>query len=86
MTLLRLTVVDSLGISNVVAMPAALFSFVFTAIDGLIAWPYLFTLWLGTFIAGRYTTQFVQKIPDTYLRRLLICVVFVYIVWLIVRS
>lgn len=80
----RLSFVDSLGIGNIIFLPAALFSLGVTAITGLIAWPYLLTLAIGTFLGGKYATKYIRKIPNVYLRRLLIGVASVYLVYLLV--
>jgi uncharacterized membrane protein YfcA len=82
-SLLRVSFVDSLGIGSMISLPASLFSLIATAMAGLIVWPYCLTLWVGTFIGGRYGTKFARKVPDRYLYGLLILVVSLYLVWLL---
>ena len=80
----HVSVVDGLGIGNFIYMPSGLYFLAATAWAGLIVWPYCVALWFGTYIGGRYATLFARKIPNHYLRWLLIAVVSAYLVWLII--
>ncbi len=82
-SLLRMKVTDSIGVSNIVYLPATIFSLIFTGIAGLLAWPYLVTLWVGTFIGSHYVAKYAQKIPESYLRKLLMVLCFLYLLFLI---
>jgi hypothetical protein len=82
-SILRISFIDSLGIGNIIMIPATIFSFIVTAISGLIAWPYLIILWFGTFIGGKNVTKYVRKIPDKYLRIILVIVAFSYLIYLL---
>ena len=81
--LLRLTVADGIGISQIIFLPATIFSFILTAIVGLIAWPYLITLWVGTFIGSHLMAKQIRKIPDIYLRFMLSILTLTYLIYLI---
>ncbi|MBI2355890.1 MAG: sulfite exporter TauE/SafE family protein [Candidatus Doudnabacteria bacterium] len=83
--LLRISVADSIGVINIIGLPTVIFSFVATAIAGFIVWPYLITLWVGTFIGGRYAAKYIRIIPDKYLRALLVVLAIIYIVYLLRR-
>ena len=83
MSILRISFADSLGIGTISSLPAQLFSLTVTAITGLIAWPYFLMLLLGSYIGANFVTRFVRKIPDAYLRTLLIILAFLYLAYLI---
>jgi uncharacterized membrane protein YfcA len=83
LSILRISVVDSISVGSIITMPSSIFSFVMTALAGLIMWPYCLTLWVGTFIGGRYATKFAQKVPDHYMRWLLIFIISLYLIWLL---
>lgn len=82
-SLFRLSFAESLGISNIVVLPAMIFSLVATAVAGLIAWPYVITLWLGTYLGGHNVTKYVRKIPDQYLKIVLVSVTTLYLLYLL---
>ncbi len=82
-SLLRLKVADGIGISYIIDLPTTIFSLVVTAIAGLISWPYLLTLWVGNFIGSHYVAKHIRKIPDGYLRILLMIITVCYLVYLI---
>lgn len=83
-SLFRLSFADSLGMSNIIDLPAALFSFGATAFLGLIAWPYMLVLWLGTFLGAHHVTRYIRKIPNRYLNAALILITLLYLVYLLV--
>ena len=82
-SMLRISMAESMGMGSIISMPASIFSFIATALAGLIVWPYCFALWVGTYIGGRYTAGYARRVPDRYLRRLLLTAVSVYLVWLL---
>lgn len=82
--ILRLTFADSLLLNNLVSLPAGIFFLILTAYSGLLVWPYVVSLWLGTFIAGVYATHFVHRVPDRYLRWLLVSITIVYLTALLI--
>lgn len=84
MSILRVNFADSLGIGTIIGLPAMIFSFVVTAIAGLLAWPYVLALWLGTYLSSRAVTKYVQRIPDAYLRFVLVIVAVAYLGYLII--
>jgi uncharacterized membrane protein YfcA len=81
--ILKLGVVDSIGISNIIDLAPTIFSLVVTAIVGLIAWPYMITLLVSTYIGANYTVKFVGKIRDKYLQILLFIVALAYLFYLL---
>lgn len=82
-SLLKMKVSDSIGVSNIVYLPATIFSLIVTAIAGLLVWPYLITLWVSTFIGSHYVAKYSQKIPEEYLRKLLMVLCLLYLLFLI---
>jgi uncharacterized membrane protein YfcA len=83
LSILQITIVDGMGINCIVELPGGIFSLVVTAASGLIAWPYLFALWAGAFLGGKYAVTYARRIPDVYLRTLLVFVVALYLAYLI---
>ncbi len=82
-SILRITFADSLGIGTISSLPAQVFSIVVTAITGLIAWPYFLALFLGSYVGANFVTRYVRKIPDIYLRSLLVILAILYLTYLI---
>ncbi len=82
-SLLRMKVVEGIGITNIIYVPTTIFSIIMTALAGLLAWPYVLTLWVGTFIGAHFVTKHVQKIPEEYLRKLLVVLAFLYLCYLV---
>ena len=82
-SILRIKVVDGIGINGVIYLPPTIFSLIVTGIAGLIAWPYLITLWVGTFIGSHFVAKHVSKIDDKYLRKLLMVLAFLYLIYLV---
>jgi uncharacterized membrane protein YfcA len=75
LSLLRVSFVESLGLTSLIALPATLFSTVVTAMSGLIAWPY--------FIGANFMARHARKVPENYLRALLIVVIVLYLAYLV---
>jgi uncharacterized membrane protein YfcA len=82
-SLLRIKFIDGLGISNIIYFPPTIFSIIVTAIAGLLAWPYMITLWVGTFVGSHHVVKYIKRVPDTYLRNLLSVLVVLYLMYLI---
>lgn len=74
---------ESIGISNIIDLPLLVFSFIVTAIAGLIAWPYLITLWISTYIGANYVARYIQKVPEAALRKMLVIIASIYLFYLI---
>lgn len=68
MSILGLTFLQSQGLKATATMPSRIYSLVVTSIAGLIVWPYLLTFWCSNFLAGKYATKSVKKIPDKHLK------------------
>ncbi|MBI2355958.1 MAG: sulfite exporter TauE/SafE family protein [Candidatus Doudnabacteria bacterium] len=82
-SLLRMKAVEGIGVSSIVYLPATFVSIGITAFAGLLVWPYVITLWFGTFVGAYFVATHIQKIPDIYLRNFLIFVAFLYLIYLI---
>jgi uncharacterized membrane protein YfcA len=82
--LLGISFFDSMVIRSVAILPARIFSLIVTAASGLIVWPYLLSLSVGSFLAAKYVTIHIRKVPDSYLRTVLIVATVVYIFYLLV--
>jgi uncharacterized membrane protein YfcA len=81
--LLKMKPTDSIGVTNIVYLPPTIFSLVVTAVVGLLAWPYVITLWIGTFIGAHYVAKYAQKIPENYLRKILMFICLIYLLYLV---
>ena len=82
-SVLGLTFLTSQGLGAAAGIPARIYSLVVTALAGLIVWPYVLTFWVATFIAGKYSTRFVKKLPDSFLRAALTIMSIVFVVYLL---
>ncbi len=82
-SLLRVGFVESLGLTSLIALPATLFSTVITGLSGLVAWPYCIMIFVGSFIGANFVSRHVRKIPEKYLRTLLIVVIILYLAYLV---
>lgn len=83
MLILGLTFVESHGLKTVAMVPIRVYSLIVTGFVGLIVWPYLITFWVSNFLAGKYATKFVKKIPDTYMKTSLTIISVIFILYLI---
>ena len=84
MSILGLTFVASHGVKTIAMVPIRVYSLVITAFAGLIIWPYLLTLWLATFMAGKYATKSIKNIPERYLKTALTATCIGFIGYLVV--
>ncbi len=82
-SLLRIGFVESLGITSLIVIPATLFSTIVTGISGLIAWPYFIMIFVGSFIGANFVSRHIRKVPEKYLRTLLLTLVILYLVYLV---
>lgn len=84
LSMLRISFIESLGIDSIIALPAGIFSIVATGMSGLIVWPYFFAILIGSFIGGHFVARHIQKVPEKYLRMLLIALIVLYLVYLLI--
>lgn len=83
MSILGWSFLRSQGIKAMATMPSRIYSLVVTGFAGLIVWPYLLTMWCGGFIAGKYSTRFVKKIPDKYMKNALTIISLGFVIYLL---
>jgi uncharacterized membrane protein YfcA len=84
MSILGLSFIQSQGLLSTATMPTRIYSLIITGFAGLILWPYLLTKWCANFIAGKYATKFVKKVPDAYLKAVLTALSIAFVVYLVV--
>lgn len=80
---LGLSFIESQGISAAAKMPARAYSLVVTGFAGFIIWPYLLTFWCSNFIAGKYATKLLKKLPDKYMKTIMVVVSIAFAVYLL---
>jgi uncharacterized protein len=80
---LGLTFTESQGLGSASKWPARFYSLVVTSLAGLIVWPYLLTMWCSNFIAGKYATKFSKKVPEKFMRPLMVVVSVAFVVYLL---
>ena len=83
LSMLRISFIESLGIDSIIALPAGTFSIIVTGMAGLIVWPYFFAILIGAFIGGHFVARHIRKVPEKYLRALLITLILLYLAYLI---
>lgn len=83
MSIMGYTFIQSHGIKSTASMPTRFYSLVVTAMAGLIIWPYLITKWCTGFIAGKYSTKFVKRVPDKYMDRIITTITVLFVVYLV---
>lgn len=83
MAILGLPFVESTGLKAAATTPSRIYLLVVTAFAGLIIWPYLLIMWVANFIAGKYSTKFVKKVPDHFIKPILTLVSIGFVVYLI---
>lgn len=81
--MLRISVADSIALSQIIGLPGGIIFLIVAAANGLLVWPYIAALWAGSFIGSRTVTRHIRKIPDGFLRQLLVVVTVLYLVYLI---
>lgn len=82
LTLLRISFIESLGIASVIALPATIYSIIATGLAGLIAWPYFVMIFMGAFIGANFVAKHARKVPERYLRILLMSIISLYLIYL----
>lgn len=83
MSILGWSYIQIQGIKATATMPSRIYSLVVTGIAGLIVWPYLLTMWCSNFLAGKYATKFVKRVPDKHMRIVLTVVSAIFVVYLL---
>ncbi len=83
MSVLGLSFMQSQGLKSAAGIPATVYSIVVTAFAGLIVWPYVITFWIATFIAGKYSTKFVKRVPDKTLKAALTIMSVAFVLYLL---
>jgi len=83
MSILGLSFIQSQGLLSTATMPTRIYSLIVTGMAGLILWPYLLTKWCANFIAGKYATKFVKKVPDARLKTVLTLLSIAFIIYLL---
>lgn len=83
MTILGWSFLQSQGIKATATMPSRIYSLIVTGLAGLIVWPYLLTMWVAGFIAGKYATKFVKHTPDKYMKAALTVVSLIFVIYLL---
>ena len=83
MSILGLSFIQSQGLKATATMPSRIYSLIVTGLAGLIVWPYLLTFWCSNFIAGKYATKFVKRVPDKHLKLALTVVSIGFIIYLL---
>lgn len=66
MLLMGLSFMQSHGLRAAAVLPISFYVLVVAGAAGLIAWPYLLAMWAGGFLASRYVTRHMRKIPERY--------------------
>lgn len=64
-------------------MSSRIYSLVVTGLAGLIVWPYLVTMWVANFIAGKYAIKVSDRLPDCVIRVALTIVGVLLVVYLL---
>ncbi len=83
MSILGWSFMQSQGIKATATMPSRIYSLIITGIAGLIVWPYLLTMWVSNFLAGKYATKFVKNVPDKHMKAVLTVVSAGFVVYLL---
>jgi len=83
MAILGMSFIQSQGLKATATMPSRIYSMIVTGLAGLIIWPYLLTMFISNFIAGKYATKFAKQIPDQYMRVFLTIVSLLFVVYLL---
>ncbi len=83
MSILGFTFIQSQGIKSTATMPTRLYSLIVTTLAGLIVWPYLLTKWCSNFIAGKYSTKFVKRVPDAHMQTVLTVFSILFVIYLL---
>jgi len=83
MSVLGMSFIQSQGLKSTSTMPTRVYSLIVTGMAGLILWPYLLTKWCANFLAGKYATKWVKKVPDAYLKTVLTILSIAFVIYLL---
>lgn len=83
MSILGWSFLQSQGIKSAATMPSRIYSLIVTGFAGFIVWPYLLTMWVGGFLAGKYATRSVKHIPDKFMKAALTFVSIGFVIYLL---
>ena len=83
MLLFGLTFLQSHGLKTIATVPLRIYSLIVTGLAGLIVWPYLLVMSMGGFLAGKYATKHIKKVPEKYLRHGLAAIALFFIVYIV---
>lgn len=83
MMLVGISFLQVSGIKAAATMPSRIYSLIVTAFAGLIVWPYLLTMWVSNFIAGKYAMRFAKHIPERYIKVFLTVMSVMFVVYLL---
>ena len=81
--ILGMTFLQGHGFKTISTVPVRVYSLVLTGIAGLIIWVYLPFMWAGSFLAGKYATKYIKKVPEAHMRHALAAIALLFIVYLI---
>lgn len=83
MAILGISFMQSQGLKATATMSSRVYSIIVTALAGLLIWPYLLTMLMSNFIAGKYATKLARRIPDRQMRTFLTVVSLLFVVYLL---
>ena len=83
MSLLGLTFVECQGLKTLGTIPIRIYSWIITAMLGFIIYPYLITLLIANFFAGRYATKLSIHIPEKIMMKILTVVSIFFILYIL---
>lgn len=80
--ILRIKFVEGMALQHIVTTPGGIAVFLIAAYGGIMAWPYVITLWIGNYIGTTYAFRVAKRIPERYLRVALIALTVCYLAYL----
>lgn len=83
MLLLGMSFIEFHGLKTLGTIPIRIYSWIVTAIAGFIIYPYLITLMIANFIAGRYATKLAAKLPEKVIMQLLVTIAIFFIIYIL---
>lgn len=83
MMLIGISFLQVSGIKATATMPSRIYSLIVTACAGLIVWPYLLTMWVSNFIAGKYAMKSAKHIPEHYIKVFLTIMSLAFVAYLL---
>lgn len=82
-SILWMSFIWTMWIKTTALLPIRIYSLIITLSSWLIFLPYLLTLWIATFLWWMYWVRFAKKIPEKYLKKLLISIIIFYLIYLL---